>query len=282
MASVANGGNGSRKGLSLHVGLNQIDFNHYGTNGRLAGCINDANAMADLARSQGFEVMNVLVDNQGTREAVKSGIADAAGRLKSGDIFFFSYSGHGSQIPNENHESGEQDDGQDETWCLYDGMLIDDEANELWKLFAPGVRVLVLLDCCHSGSGTEAAVGPGAPKPRYLRASHAKKTFEGHRAFYKDIQAEIAAAVTSGSSKPVRCSVRLISGCQDHEESLDGNVNGAFTEQLLSVWNSGMFTGDYKQFYNKILLGMPAGQRPNFYPENVVYPAFDTQKPFTV
>ena len=48
----------------------------------------------------------------------------AAKALKPGDLFFLTYSGHGGQVPDV---TGDEDDKQDETWCLYDGQLIDDE-----------------------------------------------------------------------------------------------------------------------------------------------------------
>jgi hypothetical protein len=39
------------KGLSLHIGLNRIDPNHYaGWSGTLNACENDARAMQDIAR----------------------------------------------------------------------------------------------------------------------------------------------------------------------------------------------------------------------------------------
>lgn len=79
--------------------------------------------MADLAQAEGFSSSKLLTKNA-TRDAVLSGISNAAQALKSGDIFLHSYSGHGGQIPDLN---GDEPDGQDETWCMYDGQLIDDE-----------------------------------------------------------------------------------------------------------------------------------------------------------
>ena len=70
--------------------------------------------------------------------------------------------------------SGEEVDRQDETWCLWDGQLIDDELYLELSRFAAGVRVLVLSDSCHSGTVTRAApasppvVLPGQPRPRLI------------------------------------------------------------------------------------------------------------------
>src|SRR6185369_3810224 len=45
-----------------------------------------------------------------------------------------------------------EDDALDETWCLWDRQLIDDELYCLWSRFKPGVRIVVLSDSCHSGT----------------------------------------------------------------------------------------------------------------------------------
>jgi metacaspase-1 len=279
----------STKGLSLHVGLNEIDPHHYGNNGELNACISDAEAMRDLAKAQGFEVMNMLTNSQGTRAAVKAGIEEAAKKLKSGDFFLYTYSGHGSQTPDLNKDEEDQGDNLDETWCLYDGMLVDDEAYEMWKNFAPGVRVLVLLDCCHSGSAIKAApafFGAAAlenkPKPRVLPLSQAMKTFKDNQTFYKDIQAAATDLAAANAKKKVQCAVRLISGCQDNQVSMDGFINGAFTEQVLKVWGGGAFAGNYADFHRKVTLGLPPTQSPNLYPVGVPDAAFDAQRPFTI
>lgn len=136
------------RGLSIHIGLNNIDTDYYGTGNELAGCINDARDMQTLAVARGFQT-TLMTDEGATSEAVISAISGAANTLKAGDILLLTYSGHGSQVPDKN---GDEPDGQDETWCLYDRMLIDDELNALWSQFASGVRIFVLSDSCHSGT----------------------------------------------------------------------------------------------------------------------------------
>lgn len=135
-------------GMSIHIGLNNLDVEAYGEQTVLAGCINDADAMQMLAAGKGFQTRR-LVDEEATADEVIAAIADAAGTLRSGDMFFVTYSGHGSQVPDIDND---EDDAQDETWCLWDRMLIDDELNQLWMQFQPGVRILMLSDSCHSGT----------------------------------------------------------------------------------------------------------------------------------
>jgi hypothetical protein len=76
--------------------------------------------------------------------------------------------------------------------------------------------------------------------------------------------------------------VRLLSGCQDNQLSLDGTFNGLFTGQLLRVWSSGRFEGDYAQFHRAILARMPATQSPNHDVFGLENAGFDQQKPFTI
>jgi metacaspase-1 len=80
-------------GIALHIGLNSVDPHKYeGWSGPLNACEADANDMADLAHTQGFAAAKLLT-KKATRDAVLKGIADAAKRLKGGDIFFLTYSG---------------------------------------------------------------------------------------------------------------------------------------------------------------------------------------------
>jgi len=49
------------KGLSLHLGLNRVDPDHYqGWDGQLSGCVNDAQAMSSIALTQSFSAKTAL------------------------------------------------------------------------------------------------------------------------------------------------------------------------------------------------------------------------------
>src|ERR1044072_5071905 len=115
------------KGISLHIGLNNVDPAHYqGWDGQLTACEFDAHDMEAIAKKQGFGKRTRLLSAQGTAEVVIAAISDAARQLAAGAFFLLTYSGHGGQVPDTNHDE-DMNDRQDETWVLYDRELIDDE-----------------------------------------------------------------------------------------------------------------------------------------------------------
>lgn len=290
------------KALSLHLGLNTVSPAAYaGWDGLLAACEFDANDMAAIARGGGMKP-TVLLGKKATRKAVLAALRSAAKALKAGDFFFLSFSGHGGQVPDTNRD---EPDRKDETWCLFDGQLIDDELYLELSRFAAGVRVLVLSDSCHSGSVTRAAPPPPPPglRSKLMPPAVGRRVYEAHQKFYDDLQKEVAAAsakavidpdaalaqvATSvpaaqalqvvGSFKP---SVLLISGCQDNQTSMDGEHNGAFTEKLLRVWDHGKFSGNYLSFHARIRAALPPSQSPNLFALGPAA-AFLKQAPFTV
>jgi hypothetical protein len=262
-------------------------------------CEFDARDMAAIATAQKLRPA-VLMTRQATRARTLAAIRAAAKTLRSGDLFFLSYSGHGGQMPDV---SGEEEDKKDETWCLYDGELIDDELYVELSKFAAGVRVLVLSDSCHSGTATRARPEP-VPKgmrSKMMPPDIARKTYLKNKKFYDTLQKNISkeaggkglpdpdtmlALVSTDPRvteivKNFKPSVILISGCQDNQTSMDGPQNGAFTGQLLKVWKKGGFKGDHVKFHGEIVSGLPSSQTPNLFPLGPSGP-FLKQKPFTV
>lgn len=272
-------------GLALTIGLNSVDPNHYGGwSGDLNACEADADDMASIGK---FTVTKLLT-KAATRNAVINEMTKAARKLKSGDFFLLSYSGHGGQLPDLNSD---ETDAQDETWCLYDGELVDDELFALLGKFAKGVRILVFSDSCHSGTVVKLAFYRGAIVTRGTNASTdlvkyrnmppdaALRTYRQNKEFYDEILSRTA--LKNAQSK-VKASVLLISGCQDNQLSSDGDFNGLFTANMLRVWRDGRFKGGYRTFHKKIVDRMPPDQTPNYFRVGTIDPAFEGQKPFTI
>ena len=296
------------RGIAMTIGLNRVDRRHYGDAMTLRGCVNDANDMFAIARGERFECFEPLLDEKATRAEVSSNIEKAAEKLKPGDIFFVHYAGHGASIADCN---GDERDARDETWCLYDGMMIDDELHRLWCKFRPGVRIVVFSDSCHSGTvargkAFNAAIktgdlggGRGAPGVldtgnaeglafRFVPDEVADETVKRNSDFYDEVFDEIGKVgdeeeqIPAGDRSTIGASVLLISGCQDNQLSGDLASNGVFTSAVKRIWSDGKFVGSWRTFHAKVVSIMPQTQSPNFYPIGVPDAEFWDQKPFTI
>jgi len=288
-------------GAALHIGLNAVDPAHYaGWSGPLNACEQDARDMAAVAKKTRIK-SSTLLTKKATRARTLAGIRAAAKKLTRGDFFLLTYSGHGGQVDDI---TGDEPDKKDETWCLFDGELLDDEELyfELSK-FGGGVRIFVLSDSCHSGTMARARPEPPPPgtRSKMMPPDIADQTYQNNQAFYDGLQRAVSRASKSGALpdpdtilaqvatnprvagivKKFKAAVILISGCQDNQTSMDGDHNGAFTEQLLRVWDNGGYKGNYSKFHAAIKAGMSATQTPNLFTLGPVT-AFVAETPFSV
>jgi len=271
-------------GMALCIGLNAVDPNHYGGwDGKLVACEADAEAIALIARSCGFSTIDTLLTTGATRWNVERIINRAASELRWGDLFLLYYSGHGGQLPDLN---GDEADGQDETWCLYDNEIIDDEIYALLGKFQEGIRIFVLSDSCHSGSVTKVAFhdsiiysGDDKATYKFLPPGICQRTYYTNQKFYDQILTNPQLKEAKGE---IKARTILISGCQDNQYSRDGVFNSLFTGTLLRVWNGGKFSGTYFDFASTIINRMPPDQTPNYFLIGPSNNLFENQKPFTI
>ena len=280
--------------VSLHVGLNKVDRGHYGSGLiDLAFCRADAEAMESVAAERGFADRTLLRDDEGTREAIIEACADAAKRLKAGDIFLMTYAGHGGQIKDFNGDEieGPDRDRLDETLCLYDAQLIDDELYKIWSDFEEGVRVVAVFDCCHSGSmlraGADlAAATTPAGRARMMPLSVAAQVYRANADFYRNLPPSTVGPDLSTPYKelsyPVRASVLQLSACQSNQKAMEDFGNGLFTASMLGVLAEEGGQGGYAAFRDRCAARMPSWQSPRFWSVGQPAPAFEAQRVFTV
>jgi len=145
---------------ALLVGIN--DYSPIGAGGPdLRGCVNDVKDVAHSLNALGIvpatpATMRILTDRRATRAAILDGLRWLVKGAKKGDSLVFHYSGHGSQVADVGGD--EPIDHKDETICPHDyaraGMISDDDFRAIFMGLAAGVNLDVILDSCHSGSGT--------------------------------------------------------------------------------------------------------------------------------
>ena len=150
---TSGGGSSGNTKYALCVGLNDYDMTSWHSEGWslsvLNGCVNDATYFRNnLVNRGGWSSANVtkLTDSGATKTAIRKAITNYAAKAVSGDTFIFQHSSHGLSDPDT---SGNYT--KDVALAAYAGPYWDFElASDLGK-FASGVKVVVVVDTCHSG-----------------------------------------------------------------------------------------------------------------------------------
>lgn len=272
------------KAFSLHIGLNEVDPAQYaGWNGKLNFAEQDAEDMFQLARKAKFAQSIPLLGEMATRENVLENLKKLAKNAHKDDLVMITYSGHGALVPDTNED--EEDKEADETWCCYDGQLLDDELKYLWTKFKPGVRIILFSDSCHSGDIAKnddpndliwQAIQDGA---KFMPLEKSFAAYKANQAFYDKIQKETPLVDLSA----IKASIKQFAGCHEDGFSYEGLGNGQFTKAMKSVWKDGAFTGTYQAFFDAIVLKMKgAKQTPKMQHIGPVDPGFETARAFTI
>jgi hypothetical protein len=207
-----------------------VGINDYPGNANdLNGCVNDAKAWSQLLTSRyGFPAgdVKVLLDAQATKANMMAGLRSLLAGARAGDILVFTVSSHGTYVADT---SG--DEAYDEAICPYDcdtNLILDDELRELFAGTPDGVSLMVIADCCHSGTLTRAAVADAVPgmrvpderRARFLNPAHLK------RAVLQDpwtAQPRRRQKYPQAAMKDV-----LFSGCRPTEYSYDARIEGVY------------------------------------------------------
>lgn len=150
---------------ALFVGIDR----YAGNVNPLSGCVNDVTHLRDLLQARvaaGRErfVPRLLTDEQATRQGLIDAWRGHLGQAGPNDVALFCYAGHGSQENAPPEFWDFEPDKLNETLVCHDSRaaggwdLADKELAQLIsEVAANGPHFAVILDCCHSGSGTRDA-----------------------------------------------------------------------------------------------------------------------------
>uniref|UniRef100_A0A6C0EWS2 Peptidase C14 caspase domain-containing protein n=1 Tax=viral metagenome TaxID=1070528 RepID=A0A6C0EWS2_9ZZZZ len=203
-----------------------VGINYLGTSNQLNGCINDINNIGTylytVRKYNSFIVLTDYTAQKPTRANILSAFAVLLKDVVAGDELWFHYSGHGALMRDT---SGDEESRQDSCICPLDfarsGFITDDLIrNNLALLVPKGVRLYIILDACHSGTGCDLRykyddssylTNKKAPLPStYVTADWSlQQTNYEYKRYAK----------TNGD-------VFCISGCQDSQTSADAYIDG--------------------------------------------------------
>tara|TARA_B100001093_G_scaffold124247_2_gene116877 strand:- start:13884 stop:14750 length:867 start_codon:yes stop_codon:yes gene_type:complete len=209
----------SSKKLALLIGIN-----YKGSDGELAGCINDVANVKDVLKqvyNYQDEDIQMLTDDTTTKPN-KQNICNALLTLakqsheKSVKEIWIHFSGHGSYEYDTSLQSNERDKRNE---CLVPldynqaGTISDNFINKVLATIQKDVRVVLVTDCCHSGTVSDL---------RYRYISGSKSCIENPACRVK-----------------YNANIIALSGCRDNQVSMDAYLfkksSGAMTTALLFV-----------------------------------------------
>ncbi len=151
--------------------------------------VNDVKYIESALQKNDFPEKNIttLINSQATKAGILNALDQLAANAKKNDIVVIHFSCHGQQIRDQKTvaEGKDEDDGYDEALIPYDALakynptgyhgenhLRDDDlypkVNAIRQKLGVGGSLLIMLDACHSGTGTRSesfAVTRGEPIP---------------------------------------------------------------------------------------------------------------------
>ena len=210
-----------------------VGINYIGTPYQLSGCINDIVNVEAFLRTIGYTEFIKYSDDttdptkRPTRNNILIGFLNLLKEAKAGDELWFHYSGHGILQRDKNKD---EVSGQDSCICPVDftraGFITDDIIRSNLAVKVPaGVKLIIVLDACHSGTGSDLRFK--CDDSSYLKKKlKAPKDFNPNDWLIKQKITELKNySLTNGD-------VFLISGCSDTQTSADAYITNKWTGAL--------------------------------------------------
>ena len=215
----------------------------------LKGCVNDAKGWtALLTEHYDFAPADVrlLTNAKATKAGVLAGLDRLLTGARRGDVLVFTNSSHGTYRADRDGDEAIYDEALCPYDCL-DDVIVDDELRERFANLPAGVRLTVILDSCHSGSGTRA---PEEDTPDRRRPRYCDPRLIGLRAIADVRQrARPRSALAHPESE---MSEILLSGCRADQYSYDARFGRRF-HGAMSYYAQALIAGSgYRTTYQQL------------------------------
>ncbi|GAA6620337.1 caspase domain-containing protein [Scytonema sp. NUACC26] len=248
----------------------------------LSGCVNDIMAIKEYLEGRvsqdGYKLhLRTLLNQDATRQAIVEGFQQHLCQASSEDVAFFCYAGHGSQEQAPEEFWVLEPDRLNETLVCYDSRtpkswdLADKELAKLIALVAAkNPHITIIMDCCHSGSGTRDTYGEAV---RLAPIDRRKRPLDSFIVSLKEAE-ELSSASRSLEGNPTgwnfpKGKYIFLAACQDRETAKEyngsGQQRGAFSYFLVDTLkkaNGGLSYRDLFKRVNALVRAKVTSQSP--------------------
>ncbi|WP_207714073.1 caspase family protein [Scytonema sp. UIC 10036] len=234
----------------------------------LNGCVNDILAVQEYLQGRvttdGYQLhIRTLLNQDATRQAVIDGFRQHLCQARNEDVAFFYYAGHGSQEQAPQEFWAIEPDRLDETLVCYDSRclggwdLADKELAKLIAEVAEKTHVAIILDCCHSGSGTRGDL-EGETAIRKTSTDKRKRPLDSF--IFSLSEADKLSPTLSPENNPSGWNFPkgkhiVLAACRDSETAkeyyVDGEARGAFSYFLLDTLKKANGSLSYKDLFKR-------------------------------
>ncbi len=276
----------SKNFYALFVGINQYHPNSRPSITPLDGCVNDVQNFSIFLKKSFEDLYSLKFETLLNEEATYDTIIDHLGSAhlaKAGkeDLILFYYSGHGAREKAAKEFLPFFPEGKEETLVCYDSRtpngkdLADKElAVLIAKLSEKSNHVVVVMDCCHSGSGTKEIDDFALGKARQTYDRAEERPLSTYLDGYYAQQLTQSGKINIPVSKHI-----LLAACSNREKAFELNSKqGLFTSRLLKVLKRGTAIS-YANLFSQCRAAMrqlAKNQNPQF----ETYEQFNAHQPF--
>ena len=259
---------------ALLIGIDRYD--HLTPN--LSGCVRDVDDIArflvETLKTEPTQIRTIvsrldrseLPVDRATRKNIIAAFRKLAEQTKEGEQIYIHYSGHG--IRNDmTILPGIEPDGRDEGIAPTDSgikdpadyYILDKELGYLIrKISEKQAFVTVILDCCHSASGTRDVAESGSEPPKIRRVweggDQRPRTDVNLVVPLAELKAVVVAPDDATSSLvPPPKNYVLLTACRENETAKEYRSNGVFTFFMLEHFHKSGITGlTYRGIQNRV------------------------------
>lgn len=210
-----------------------IGINYIGTRNELGGCINDINNIQKfIIENCDYKEENIkkLTDKTEIKpfyKNIEDSIINLTKDIKAGDTLLFYYSGHGSQIDDDDDKTNELDQVLVPLDYKKNGFITDTWLfDNLAKVLPKDVTLWCFTDCCHSGTILNL---------EYNLVYNRQKNRQKTDLYNEDDWINMYTFYLTNNKIETNGDIFMFSGCLDEQTSVDLGDRGAFTNVLLET-----------------------------------------------